>query len=219
MERSYISPVLFLIVLVGLINFNLRADNPTPDSLDWELRKERDGISIYNVGIKGSSFKRFKGVMVIEATPNDLVSLVDDISRCHEWIDTCKEGKLIKKIGPNESYTYTYNQAPWPVSDRDAVVHNKIEWSADRKQVRILVKAVPDMIPKVKGVVRVKMIKASWTFVMLANGQTKVVYDVHNDPGGSLPAWLVNATAVSQPFNTLKNMRKSITGTTRLQSE
>jgi hypothetical protein len=33
---------------------------------------------------------------------------------------------------------------------------------------------------------------------------------VLSDPGGGLPAWLVNAVSISQPFNTLENLTKIV---------
>jgi hypothetical protein len=37
-----------------------------------------------------------------------------------------------------------------------------------------------------------------------------VAYQIHADPGGSIPGWLANATVVDTPFKTLKNLRSTI---------
>jgi len=39
----------------------------------------------------------------------------------------------------------------------------------------------------------------------------EVLYQVHSEPGGNLPSWLVNSIVVSQPFYTLVKMKKMIT--------
>ncbi|MDH3976841.1 MAG: START domain-containing protein, partial [Deltaproteobacteria bacterium] len=129
---------------------------------------------------------------------------------CPRWIHTCREGRLLKRVNPQESYTYTINEAPWPVSDRDAIVLNTINQESPKGPVRINILGVPDYIPEKKGLVRVKMIKGHWLFTPLEEGMTEVVYQVHNDPGGNLPSWLVNSVVVSQPYHTMVNMRKMV---------
>jgi hypothetical protein len=36
----------------------------------------------------------------------------------------------------------------------------------------------------------------------------EVTYEVHADPGGNLPAWVINMFLVDTPFNDLKNLQK-----------
>ena len=178
----------------------------------WEMAKEDSDneIRIYTRKVEGSGFSEYKAVMKIRATLSSLVALVDDISACPRWIHTCSEGWLLKRVRPGESYTYTINEAPWPVSDRDAVVLNSIRQEIPKGPVKIDILGVPDYLPEKKGLVRVKMIKGHWLFTPLGEGFTEVVYQVHNDPGGDLPSWLVNSVVVTQPYNTMINMRKLV---------
>jgi hypothetical protein len=39
----------------------------------------------------------------------------------------------------------------------------------------------------------------------------EVVYQVHANPGGSLPNWMVNAIVVETPLETLLNLRDVVT--------
>jgi len=43
--------------------------------------------------------------------------------------------------------------------------------------------------------------------VPIGEYKTSVTYQVHADPGGAIPVWLANATAVDTPYDTLKNLR------------
>ena len=36
---------------------------------------------------------------------------------------------------------------------------------------------------------------------------TEVTYQVHTEPGGSVPSWLANSFVVDAPFNTLSGLR------------
>lgn len=197
--------------LSAILLFFLFLSLPSP-LYAWETAKEdkENDIKIYTRKVEGSSFREYKAVMKIRATLSSLVALVDDISACPRWIHTCSEGRLLKRISPKESYTYTVNAAPWPVSDRDAVVLNTISQESPKGPVRIDILGVPDYVHEKKGLIRVKMIRGCWLFTPLGEGMTEVVYQVHNDPGGSLPSWLVNSVVVTQPYNTMINMRKLV---------
>jgi len=183
---------------------------PQKHAFAWQLAKEGKGITVHTREVKGSGFKEYRAVMNIKTTLSCLVALVSDILAYPSWIHTCQEGKLLKRISPKEIYAYTINNAPWPVSDRDAIVHNTITHDNEDRSVIIKIIGVPDYIPPKKGLVRVKMIDGYWRFTPVENSMVQVVYQVHNDPAGDLPPWLVNSMAVSQPYNTLANMQKMV---------
>ena len=176
----------------------------------WDLAKEANNIRVYTRSVEGSSFKEYKGVMQIKATLSSLLALVDDIPAYPKWIHTCVEAKVLKKIDQRESVVYTVNDAPWPVSDRDAVTRNVISQNYETLAVTISILGVPDFVPPEPGLVRVKKLKGFWRFSPLATGSVRVVYQVHNEPGGKLPTWLVNSVVVTQPFRTLLNMKERI---------
>jgi len=176
----------------------------------WELAKEGDGIKVYTRPVDGSNFKEYKGTMTLKASVSSLVALVDDTPAYPKWIDTCIEGKTLKKISPAVSYTYTVNKAPWPVANRDAVVRNVIRQDRETLVVTIDITGTPNFVPLKAGLTRVIHIKGFWRLRPLEKGKVEVVYQVHNEPGGKLPSWLVNSVVVNQPYRTLLNMKKMV---------
>jgi len=110
---------------------------------------------------------------------------------------------------PDGGYAYTVNKA-FPIAGRDAIVRNVIRQDPEIRVVTIEIEGQPDFIPPNKKLVRVKHIKGFWRFRPLGQGKVEIVYQVHSDPGGGIPAWLVNSFVVKQPFRTLVNMKKII---------
>ena len=45
-----------------------------------------------------------------------------------------------------------------------------------------------------------------WSFTPVDNGKILVRYQVHAEPGGSLPSWLANSVVVDTPYYTMANM-------------
>lgn len=173
----------------------------------WKLERDRDGIKVYTRRVEGIAFKQYRGEVTIDAPLSTLVAIFNDLEAGPDWVDQCSKMELIEQISPTENITYVYTPAPWPVKDRDAVVQTKITQNPDTLTVRINQKAVPDKKSPNKKAVRVKRVDGLWTLTPAADGKTHLVYQVLSDPGGGLPAWLVNAVAISQPFNTLDGMR------------
>jgi ribosome-associated toxin RatA of RatAB toxin-antitoxin module len=174
----------------------------------WELEKEDDGIRVYTKVVEGSGFKSYRAVTKVRAPIPGLVSLVKDIKGYPTWIDTCVKGVLLKEINRNQLIAYTLNNAPWPVSDRDAVVLNTTTRNKSQGPVTIHIEGKPSYIPEKPGIVRVKKIKGYWKFIQYGKEIAQVIYEVHSEPGGNIPSWLINQIVVTQPFNTLKNMKK-----------
>ena len=104
------------------------------------------------------------------------------------------------------SWVYSQFNAPWPVKPRDSIVRVATEFSADGSVMRYLNEET-EYLPLPQGFVRVSQLEGFWQLKPVEGG-VEVVYQVHSDPGGSLPAWLANSFVVDAPFNTLINLRQ-----------
>ena len=74
------------------------------------------------------------------------------------------------------------------------------------------------LFPPVDGVVRTRKVTGGWTLQGLADGTTEVTYEVNADPGGWLPAWIVNFGTKKLPLTTLTNMRQQVKETKAYQT-
>ena len=176
---------------------------------NWKKKKDKDGIAIYTSKVPGSPYNALRGVMVVNGSASSLVSLVQDTSTCSQWVDLCREARIHKRISDTEYYVYSYNDIPFPVSDRDVIA--KTVWTQDLDSLKITMSSTPtpDLIPKTKAV-RIKEAFSQWHFTPRSDGTTLVENFAHINPNGPTPAWLTNRLLVSSPYKTLKNMRAMI---------
>ncbi len=191
-----------LTILLSVILFSVSSFADYP----WVLKKEANGIQVYVRDTPGSALKSFKAEVRVSATLTALVALIDDTKIYPQFFHQCKSAKMIKEVGNNESYKYIVTGMPWPVKNRDVVVHSVISQNKQTKQVEIKMKAAPTLMPLQKGRVRIKRMSGRWLLIPEKNGMTKVVYEMTVDPAGNLPKWLVNTMSTDMPFNTLKNL-------------
>lgn len=172
---------------------------------DWKLAKDKDGIKVYLSEVQGSKYKAYRGVTTIRSDVDSLRALQEDVQGSCHWIHACAEQKLLKHEGA-ESWVYTRFDMPWPVEARDSILHVVSEQAADGSLTRRL-EGLPQYVPEADGFTRVASLQGFWRFVPQADGAVEVTYQVHTEPGGSVPSWLANSFVVEAPFNTLSGLR------------
>lgn len=175
----------------------------------WELVKDEDGIKVYLRTVPGSKIKEFKGVTNINSSLDSILAVLDDTEACPKWIHNCKDPAKLSEISFNEGYIYQVIDFPFPVKDRDIILHSVMTQKADTKQVTIQLNAVPGYISETKNV-RIKKSDGFYLLKPLPGGTIEVTWQHHTEPGGRIPKWLVNSLLVDTPFKTLNNLRKIV---------
>jgi hypothetical protein len=194
------------IILLTFVLITGSADNE-----GWKLRKEESGISIYTRKVQNSSFEQFKGVVSITNTSlTEVLDVIIDINNYTSLFPDCIEAKVLRKQGKYYDIHYVRMRAPWPVKDRDAVYESATTISVDGKYAKVLLKPVSSYSDERKDIVRIRKGTGYWELEEDAGNNVKVIYVFHADPGGNIPAWLVNSIVVENPFKTLINLKTKL---------
>ncbi|PSU35929.1 START domain-containing protein [Photobacterium lutimaris] len=200
--------VLFL--LLALVSVQAISAQAFAQEAPWKNVRDRNGIQVYNRSIEGSDFKEFMAQTTINANLSTIIAVFADTPSGIEWVENVDEMHTEKVISESETITVTLSKAPWPVADRDAVVLNKTTQNPDTLVVTLQQQGIPDYLPLKAGVVRVKSLTSRWVFTPVSESVTNIHYQVLTDPGGNLPAWLINLVSVSQPYNSLLGLKKMV---------
>ncbi|MBN2158578.1 MAG: hypothetical protein JW807_04215 [Spirochaetes bacterium] len=175
----------------------------------WVQKKDKDGIKVFVRNVEGIEFKEFLGVMTIDVPIEAVDRLMKNVPNQVNWMCDMIESKVIKD-DPVNPIQYNVITAPL-VSNRDVIIQTRVVRSPG-KIVRYFHGIKLDSIPERKGIVRMPKMVGMWIFEALGKNRTRVTYQNLADPGGKLPAGLVNLTVVKQPYVTLRGMRKQLTG-------
>ena len=173
---------------------------------NWKLTKNKDGIRVYQSEAKNSIYKSIKVECTFEGTYDKLISVLNDVSLHPNWVYNNKTSSMIKRISPTEFYYYTETSLPWPMTNRDAVVHLKMTKDSLDRFVKISAIAEPGYIPQKSGKVRVPQSNIQWYVTMPTAKTIQIMYTFEANPGGSVPAWLVNSFADKGPFESFKKL-------------
>jgi hypothetical protein len=199
-----------VITLTAAIALALPAARAADDG-GWKPGKSGDGIEIYLRDYPGSKSKEFRAIMRVPGTSlSSLMAAFDDAPSYPRWMHNCIEARVVKLLSTSERYTYSATRAPWPVSPRDMVTHTLVRQDPKTLAVTLKISAVPDYLPPVTGRVRIRKLDALWTFSPAGNGDVLVTYQLHSEPGGSLPPGLANMAVTDLPYNTFIKLRNII---------
>lgn len=174
---------------------------------DWVLKKNTDGIKVYYRSATDSDIKELKIETTMDISIHAAEALLTDAKQHPKWIYSCTETQVLKQVNANELYYRDLIDFPWPLSDRDVVGHLRIIRAADGS-VTTINKAAPTYVAKKKNIVRIQQNEAKWVLKPLNAKQTKMTFTLKSNPGGALPAWVVNLALDRGPLETVRNFRK-----------
>lgn len=197
-----VSLFLFSLLFITLSSFQ--------NTYNWQLKKFENDISIYTRTPENSKYKELKAVYQIKTSLSSIIAVLNDFESFPKWVYRCEKSMALKKDSDNHIIRYQTVVAPWPVDNRDMILEVNSFQDKKTKIVYQKVNSIPDYIPLVKGHVRVREFRALWTLIPLKNGFVEVNYELLVNPGGNIPAWLVNLALVDGPFDTSVKMREML---------
>ncbi|MGH2552081.1 MAG: START domain-containing protein [Chitinophagaceae bacterium] len=183
---------------------------PCPAQYNWKLEKQKDGISVYLSDIDGSSYKAVKVECTLTGTYTKLINLLTDVPKFNKWIYKNKASWLMKKNTAHDFIYYSETSMPWPLSNRDAIIHLKMNTDSLPKFLSIKGNGEPDLFPEIPSKVRVPHYKAIWKVTMPSSNTIQINYFLEIDPGGNIPAWIANSFSDKGPYETFSNIAEQL---------
>ena len=194
----------------SLLLFSLLTAGNAYSQSDWKMVKDNGWIKVFESNMEQSSFKRVKVQCTMEGTFEKLIEILHNVENHKTWIYKTKSSHIIKRVSPTEYYYYTESGMPWPIQNRDAVVHIKFFKDTVNRTLKIVAVGVPDYIASISGKIRVPRSANTWHVSMNAENKLDVSYVFEADPGGSLPAVLVNALVDKGPYESFKKLAEQL---------
>lgn len=176
----------------------------------WLLRRDEDGIRVYVRSVPDTRFRAYRAETTLTARLQTLAAVLSDVEAASEWIHFTARAELIRVIDSSSIVVRFYSDLPWPASDRDSVTINRISQDPESRMVLFTIDSIPDEAPESEDYIRIQAMNGYWELTPNGDGSVHVVYSLSSDPGGSVPAWLVNASIVEQPYRTLQNLRRML---------
>lgn len=209
MPRSARGSLALLVAAPFLLASEARAE------ADWQPLLTQDGVSVEERSTPGRTLPELRATVEIDAAIFEVLAVVSDVPRQTEWMSDCEESRLIREESEDVALIYNRTGAPWPVSDRDAVLRTRASLLAPSQHAAVSFANVDDpSTPPIDGIVRMPRLVGGYDLIAISPTRTRVIYLLDIDPGGSLPGFAVTRTTRDTPLRTLLGLRKQV-GDTR----
>ena len=179
----------------------------------WSLKRDADGIKIYTRSVEGASdVKALRVTLTAPGTPAQLAKVLMNIPGQKDWVYSTKSSKVLKKISDNEVIYYSEKAMPWPVTNRDAIMHLRITTVPGTGVMSVRANTTDYPVAEKEGVIRVPSSSVTWRITPTSGTEMKIEYEATLDPGGSVPAWVTNLFITKGPYETFKKLKAMLGG-------
>ncbi len=184
----------FLLCMMVLFAFVLLNSTPSiAEEEEWRFVNLAGGISVHRRSKDNSRFIEFKARGDLQGEITKYVNILLDTDKMPDWAPQCIEAKNIEKISQSEDIVYVACNGVWPVADRDYVAKRTIISDIKKTYVRINVDLTDHHnVPANDKRVHIPHLQCCWILRKIDHSHTYVELHAFVDPGGRLPAWLVN---------------------------
>jgi len=179
---------------------------------DWTFQKEVEGIKAYNRPVNKSKFKEYKIEAEIVGSLESIVAVLQDIDIYLDIFPDNKKATIISTSGETHFEIFLHTKTPFPVKDRFTYTHTDYTYDASSSTVSLSINCVDNEYlrsQKKRGVL-VTECKGSWEITDLKNGKLGIVHQFYANPGGMVPAWIVNKRTIDSPIKSIKTIRKFV---------
>lgn len=198
---------MFICIITAGFLFHAAAHAQTDDC---DLKRDRDGIKVYTCKSEDEKFKSLRAEFVIEnVSIQELEKFLRDVPNYPTWQYNMIAAEILERRGDNEIVYRSEIDAPWPVEDRELLMRF---WSErdEAGYTYFNMENTSYNYPLSEDLVRVPYMKGRWKVKETKNNTLEIEYVMHINPGGMVPAWLVNIAMADGPHHSFKNLREQI---------
>lgn len=171
------------------------------EDVGWKLVSDDDGIKVSSRPISNSPVKELRATTEILATPERVFAVLLDSDRFVEFMPYIVEVRTVARDSPSVWYLYQRISPPI-VSERDYTLRHESVEDPQNGRYELRWEIANERGPRMRDrVVRVEICTGAYIVESIDGGaRSRLTYELHTDPGGTLPKWLADrANRVSVP--------------------
>lgn len=172
----------------------------------WKKGLDKDNVTVYTRSVESSAFKEIRTEATMHGTVAEFRSVISDVSNYPDWMPDCKSVRVIGTPTQEEIIYRMELSVPFPVAKRDMV--EQLLFTETRDGLEVSLVSCPICIEPEKGVVRIEVSYGKWIVKQLNPDEIFIQFQCFTDPGGDLPAWLVNSFIEKSPHTMMIQLRE-----------
>jgi hypothetical protein len=190
------------------------ADRPQgePPAAAWVLSANADGVCVYSHASESSNIQEIRAETSMAASPAKVFGVISDYAHYPDFMPYVKASEVIK-VEADSSWVFQQLVLPFPVSDRYYTIRLMADKHlADEGTYRVTWALAGSDVPDRTGQgVRLLTNSGYWHLQRVGDSKsTHVTYFVHTNPGGALPAWVINIANKESAPSVVKAVRARV---------
>jgi hypothetical protein len=187
------------------------ATSQKPRESPWVETSSGGGIMTWKREVAGSPIIDLLGEGIVEAPVVRVASVLLDYTRATEWIDSLEEVRVVRMVGPLEFIEYDHvGTPPIIMKDRDFVCRGKLALDLQEQSLVMTIEPTSDPALPPTRYIRGEL-RGYWKLKAMDGGKrTFVIAEMHGDPKGGVPKWLVNLFQKGWARNTIESLREQV---------
>ena len=176
----------------------------------WTAAGARDGVTLAFRDDPQLDVREVRATTELPFPALRIFPLVCDFTHYGSLVSGVQETKMMSGTAPTDYEIYMHYAPRFlVVSARDVVVHVQSQSAPDGSS-SCQWTDLKEREPERKGIVRMPLLRGSWTIEPLDATRSRVVYQVAVNPGGRLPGWLVRRGAVRALPDVIEQVRRRL---------
>lgn len=172
---------------------------------EWVLQKDESRIQLYTRPVPDSPFLEVRVTALIDAPIRKVAMALGDGDGCSAWRAMCKSSEILITVSDTEHYIYLVLDLPWPVSDRDMVIHSIAQVDREAGTVTVHFDPASSRQPE-QDYVRAESTGLYQARAISAE-QVEFTYIMHTDIGGDLSADIINPRLADSTYEDVKRLQ------------
>lgn len=173
-------------------------------SSDWHLVRDESGIKVFSRKSNNSAIKEIHIKASTKAKLEEVSQLLSNVQLYNKWVYKCETSILIQKKSEEEFVYYVAIDFPFPMTDRDLVIHSKHQLDENGVYRSTSIASKVDMKEN-SDYIRIPEFVSKWIITPTENNQHLIEYYTYSNPGGDIPSWLINLAIDQGPYQTMKS--------------
>lgn len=187
------------------------APGTAPDAQGWWLVKDDKHRDIHCFA-RAEDYKEqrsFRVSATINGKPDDLAQVLLGFDGYANWLWSARESRLLKRVSATEYYLYVVYDSPYPLANRDSVLHARVKPQGHGDDRLILtVSAAPTYYPVQPGLVRMTTEDFTLVFTPLPGDRIEADLAGVMDLGTDVPTWAANFVRDEGPYYTMRGLQR-----------
>lgn len=177
---------------------------------DWTAAGTKGGVTLAFRDDTQLEVREVRATTELAFPAARIFPLVCDFTHYKTLVSGVEETRLIAGSAPFDYEIYMHYAPRFVVvAARDVAVQVRSQSTPDGPSGCQWTE-LKEREPERKGIVRMKLLRGSWTIEPLDATRSRVVYQVAVNPGGRLPGWLVRRGAVSALPAVIEQVRRRL---------